>query len=111
MSYTAHDAVIVTVSLDLDGHPDVQAFKRSMPPEYRRLVHGPIPGAINNYVTWVFAPDGSHKGRPEADAAYEWRRQFIELWEPGRASLVEVRFGGDFGRDHDPVFTRFMAGP
>lgn len=82
MSYTAHDAVLVTMSLDLDGHPDVHLFKRSMPPEYRRLVQGPFPGVINNYLTWVFVPDCSYEGRPESDAADEWRRRFIALWPP-----------------------------
>jgi hypothetical protein len=111
MGYVAHDAVIVTMWRDLDGHPDMGAFLSSMPDEYRLLVRGPFQGVVNSYETWVFLPDGSLEYRDESDAADEWRQRFIALWPAGRASLVHVRFGGSYGRDQRATVEHETAGP
>ena len=109
MSYMRHDAVIATMSGDLDGHPDMGAFLLAMPDEYRVLVVGPFRGIVNNYVTWVFLPDGSNEGWEESTEADAWREAFIALWPPDRASLVHVRFGGDYAFDHGATVARKHA--
>jgi hypothetical protein len=108
MGYIAHDAVIVTVSnYKPELMPDVSAFIESMPEEFRHLVVGPIGSAVNSFVTWFFAPDGSKEFWDTSDLGDGWRRKFIDLfrfaYEDGSSpfDVVSVRFGGDFGCEFD----------
>jgi hypothetical protein len=107
MGYIAHDAVLVTLSDYVqDRHaepsmPDVDAFRASLPEEWRPLVVGPIKALINGYISYAFLPDGSKEGWPPSDAGDEYRDQFAALfsftYEDGSSpfDVVRVRFGGD----------------
>lgn len=106
MGYIAHDAVIVTIDPSPRfPAPDIDAFRASLPEEFRPLVVGPIPSVANAYVTYVFAPDGSKEGWEDSDAGDRYREQFKDLfrgaYEDGSSPLdwVHVRFGGDYKYD------------
>ncbi len=106
VGYIAHDTVIVTIA----GHaPRVEAFRAGMPDQLRHLLVGPIPSVVNDYVTFVFAPDGSKLGWPERDLADEWRQRFVQMLEEshendaGLVDVVHVRYGGDHSVEHGPT--------
>lgn len=111
MGYMKHEAVIVTMSQDLDGHPDLAAFTSSMPPKYQQLIRGPFPGIVNNYVTWIFVPDGSKEHWEESDDSDLWRDRFIGLWPNDKVSMVHVTFGGDYGADYGADVRAAKHGP
>lgn len=100
MDTARHAAVIVTVSERVTV-PDVAEFVASMPADLRHLVVGPVDSAMNQYVTWVFCPDGSKEGWPTAVAAAEWRRRFVRLFKDvdedgdGSVEVAVVSFGAD----------------
>lgn len=97
MGYIAHDAVIAT--MHFGEAPDIDAFRKSLPDEFRHLVIGPIASVVNDHPSFAFLPDGSKEGWGDSDLGDEFRQQFIELFRhvEGRADVVSVRFGGDFG--------------
>lgn len=114
MGYIAHDAVLVTVNgYILDGYvqdgpemPDVDAFRDSLPAEFRPLLIGPVQSAINHYVHYVFLPDGSKEGWPESSAGDEYRDSLFSFcYEDGSSpfDVVRVRYGGD--ERYEPVIT------
>src|SRR6266568_3683382 len=84
MGYIEHAAVIVTVSdyanddRDLAPGPKVEAFRESLPEEWRALVIGPVRAVVNGYGTYAFLADGSSP-----------------------FDAVEVRYGGDFQMEFD----------
>jgi hypothetical protein len=107
MGYIAHDAVLVTASgyiLD-DGSgiamPDVEAFRQSLPEEWRRLVVGPVGSVMGGYLHFAFLPDGSKEGWPDSDLGDEYRKRFAELFSAGYEDgsspfdVVMVRYGDD----------------
>jgi len=108
MGYMAHDAVVVTVAgyamRGEYGAPrmgDVEAFRESLPEDWRHLVIGPVPGVINDYFSYVFLPDGSKEGWTTSDRGDEYRARFAALfsgcYDDGSSpyDYVEVRYGGD----------------
>jgi hypothetical protein len=104
MGYMRHDSVLVVVEdyiLDRPEMPDVEAFKRTVPEPYRSLIVGPIPAAVNAYVTYAFLPDGSKEGWPESDDGDRYRDRFVELFDFGYSDgsspfdVTRVRHGGD----------------
>jgi hypothetical protein len=112
MGWIAHDAVLVaTETFRPGGLPDIDAFRAEMPEEFRQLVIGPVEGAANGTVYYVFLPDGSKEGWDTSDEGNEWRKRFRDLftyqYEDGSSpdDVVSVRFGGDFARDHAPKIT------
>lgn len=109
MGYVRHNAIIVTAAdWAMQGQmgvppPDVDAFRRSLPEDWQRLVVGPVKAVVNDYVTFAFLPDGSKEGWTDSDLGDEYRRQFLALfsfaWEDGSTPfnvlVVDARFGGD----------------
>ena len=104
MGYIAHDAVLVTVSSYMTvrpGMPDVEAFRQSLPEEWRPLIIGPVQSVINGYVSFAFLPDGSKEGWGTSDQGDEYRQRFADLfsarYEDGSSpfDVVNVRYGGD----------------
>jgi hypothetical protein len=113
VGYIRHDMVLVSV----DGYvfdrgwvrpeltaPDIDAFRASLPPEFRRLLVGPVHSAINNYMHWVFLPDGSKEGWDTSEEGDRYREMFIALFadkhypdgsSPYDVAITKVRFGGD----------------
>ena len=85
MGYIKHDSVIVVISdiLDTGQMPDVDAFRQSLPEEWRSLIVGPIQAVVNGYVTYAFLPDGSKEGWALSDRGDEYRDAFIELFNVG----------------------------
>lgn len=97
MGYTKHDAVIVTTGAwRKGGLPDVDAFRASMPEEFRPLVVGPIDAAVNGYVSYAFLPDGSKEYWSESDLGDTLRAQFVGLFAELGDHVVAVSFGGDY---------------
>jgi hypothetical protein len=100
MGYIAHDAVMVTAS-DYADMPDVEAFRQSLPEEWRPLVIGPIRSVINGYLNFAFLPDGSKEGWDTSDQGDEYRQRFADLFSAGHEdgsspfNVVKVRYGGD----------------
>jgi hypothetical protein len=100
MGYIAHDAVMVTAS-DYTEMPDVDAFRRSLPEEWRPLVIGPIRSLTNGYLHFIFLPDGSKEGWDTSDQGDEYRQQFADLFSIGCSDgsspfdIVKIRYGGD----------------
>jgi len=113
MGYIEHAAVIVTVSdyanddRDLAPGPKVEAFRESLPEEWRALVIGPVRAVVNGYGTYAFLPDGSKEGWRDSDQGDEYRSQFTAIfafrYEDGSSPFdaVEVRYGGDFQMEFD----------
>ena len=109
MSYTRHNAVIVTAhgyvfrSQSDFPPPDVEAFRQSLPEGWRPLVIGPARSAFEDYVSFVFLPDGSKEYWPESDDGDRYRQQFTDLFRfayedgstPFDVLVIDVRFGGD----------------
>lgn len=110
MGYPRHDTVIVTVNgyVFKDGiadvpAPDIDAFRDSLPEHWRPLGIGPVPSLVNDYVTFVFLPDGSKEGWDTSDDGDAYRKQFIELFSachgdgssPFDVVVVHARYGGD----------------
>jgi hypothetical protein len=100
MGWIAHDAVLVaTETWRPGGLPDIDAFRAEMPEEFRQLVIGPVKGAVNDTVFYVFLPDASKEGWDTSDTGDEWRDRFRALftyqYEDGSSpdDVVSVRFG------------------
>lgn len=109
MSYVRHNVVIVTAhgwamtrQTEFPA-PDVEAFRESLPEQWRRLVIGPVRSAFEDYVSFVFLPDGSNEGWPESDDGDRYRQQFTDLFKfayedgstPFDVLVIDARFGGD----------------
>ena len=119
MGYMKHDAIIVTTSdCRPGGLPDIEAFRASLPEEFRRLVIGPIPSAINDYVSYAFLPDGSKDGWPTSDEGDAHREAFAALFSHvhGDGSThddaIAVTYGGEHRYEHAPqaVYTHGFSG-
>jgi hypothetical protein len=109
VGYERHNAVIVTVhGYVFRGQsdfppPDVEAFRQALLPEWRPLVIGPVRSAFEDYVSFVFLPDGSKEGWPESEAGDRYRQQFTDLFTfayedgstPFDVLVIDARFGGD----------------
>jgi hypothetical protein len=106
MGYVRHDAVIVTIP-SYAPVPDIEAFRNSLPEEWRALVVGPVESVVNGDHTVAFLPDGSKEGWDKSDAGDEYRRRFLGLFPyrlPGGQSpyeVVSIRYGRD-RRDFEP---------
>lgn len=113
MGYYRHNAILVVANeyiFDEDfatRHgiiaPDVEAFRESLPENWRQLVVGPVKSPLNGYITYVFCPDGGKESSPYSDMGELYQRQFLELFSfayddgstPYDILLVGARFGGD----------------
>ena len=103
MGRIVHDAIVVTTSdCRPDGLPDIDAFRASLPEDFRQLVVGPIPAPLNGYVSYAFLPDGSKEGWGASDEGDTYRAQFAALFSQSYSDgsthddAVAIRFGGDF---------------
>lgn len=127
MGYMRHNAIVAVVNGYILGRPeapDVEAFRASLPYEWQHLVIGPVKSVMNDYVTFVFAADGSKEGWDTSDAGDLYREKFLDLfqfaYEDGSSLsdvlVVDARFGGDEpsplgeGEDELIVSTNFRAG-
>lgn len=127
MGYIRHNAIVAVVNGYIFGQPeapDVETFRASLPAEWQHLVIGPVKSVMNDYVTFVFAADGSKEGWGASDAGDLYRQQFLDLFQfayedgssPSDVLVVDARFGGDEpsprgeGEDELIVSTNFRAG-
>jgi hypothetical protein len=113
MGYMRHNAIVAVVNgyvlagdpakLGWPAPPDVEAFRASLPADWQRLVVGPIKSIVNDYVTFVFAADGSKEGWSDSDDGDRYRQQFLDMFRfayedgssPFDVLIVDARFGGD----------------
>ena len=112
MGYVRHDAVIVTTEDFREGGlPDIEAFKQTLPEEWRRLVIGPVESVVNGTFSYAFLPDGSKEGFPESAEGEEYREAFRALfrtvYEDGSSpdDVVTLSYGDDYGWDHGATVT------
>lgn len=111
MGRIAHDAIIVTtVDFRPGGLPDIDAFRESLPEDFRQLVIGPIRATQNGYVSYAFLPDGSKEGRAASNEGDNYRARFAALFDQsftngdGHEDVVSLGFGPDHrARFHHPV--------
>jgi hypothetical protein len=104
MGYVAHDMMIVTTWRRLDECPDIEAFRQTLPPEWRHLVLGPIPSVVNSDSTWIFAPDGSKSGWGTDEQGQQYRERFAALFadlDDYGFDVVRLTYGSDFRGDFD----------
>ena len=103
MGYVAHDMVIVTTWRQRDPHPDVDAFRESLPEEWRALVVGPIRSVVNSDTTWIFAPDGSKSGWGTDEQGDRYREQFVALFTAYDYGfdVVSLTYGSDHRYDFE----------
>jgi hypothetical protein len=127
MGYMRHNAIVVVAAgyrLDKSHYldaPDIDEFRTSLPEEWQSLIIGPIRSVINDYVTFVFAADGSKEGWAHSNAGDEYRARFLDLFRfahedgssPFEVLVMDARFGGDepWSNDEDEliVSTNFRA--
>ena len=99
MGYFAHDAILAVAWEGAEV--DIDAFRDSLPDEWRPLVIGPIPAVVNFDEFYAFLPDGSKEGWFTSHDGDEYRKRFVELFKNTEyADIVSVRFGGDFQTEH-----------
>ena len=100
MGYVKHDVVIATVlGMDMPDADEFDEFLKSLPPELRGLVIGPVSSIVpNGYATYAFLPDGSEEGWPQSDIADQARERFKSLFRGSR--WVHVVYGGDVELGH-----------
>lgn len=107
MGYIRHDVTLIATNPDRPGGlPDIDAFRESMPEQWRPLIVGPIPGVINGDVFYAFLPDGSKEGWGDSEEGDNRRAEFRALftthaYEDGSSAddVVTVSFGGDHGSE------------
>jgi hypothetical protein len=114
VGYIQHDAVIMTVSSYQPG-PDIDAFRESIPEEFRRLVIGPVEAVTNGYRHYVLLPDGSKEGWDTSNAGDEIRERFTglfgERYDDGSSPQqgVHVTYGGDYAYESG-LATDYLVG-
>ncbi|MGW4493837.1 hypothetical protein [Streptomyces sp. NPDC004376] len=108
MGRIVHDVIVVTTTdYRPGGLPDIDAFRATLPEDFRPLVIGPIPAPLNGYVSYAFLPDGSKEGWGASDEGDIYRAQFAALfshrYEDGSShdESVAIRYGEDH-RDQFP---------
>lgn len=111
MGYVINEMLIVTFNdyaLREPWMPDVEAFRTSMPEEFRPLLVGPIRSVVNGDLTYVFAPDGSKYGWDGQETGSDLRQRFADLFSYRHRDgstpfdVVRLRYGGDFAHDSAP---------
>lgn len=125
MGYMAHHALIIYISgYVFDEHnrreinpPDIAAYRETLPEQFRALLIGPVPTAVNGDLVVAFLPDGSKEGW---DTSHEGDRIRAELsamftfcYEDGSSpfNIVLTRFGGDDPELGYAIDPRKVAGP
>lgn len=103
MGYMKYEAVIVTTWFGREHTmPDMDAFRASIPEDFRRLVIGPVLTVTNGYYTYALLPDGSKEGWDTSDLGNEIRQRFLDLfperYEDGSSRHCWVHVA--YGRDH-----------
>jgi hypothetical protein len=100
MGRMEHDAVVIaTHEARPGGLPDLDAFRASIPEEYRALIVGPVVTTYNGHVMYAMLPDGSKEGWPASDQGDEIRERFKALFRQRYADggshddWLHVRFG------------------
>lgn len=111
MGDIAHDAIVVTTTeFRPGGLPDIDAFRASLPEDFRQLVVGPIPATANGYVSYAFLPDGGKNGRAVSNEGDDYRDRFAALFNQsftdgtGHEDIAAVHFGATHrSHSHHPI--------
>ena len=104
MGYMRHHAIIVTADTDRIR----PAFNRAVS-LFGGLVSALVPAAVNDYRTFIVAPDGSKEGWDVSDDHDRKRHAFIDWingqrWADGSTPYkwAEVQYGDDAGVSYVP---------
>lgn len=115
MGRIVHDAIVVTTNdCRPGGLPDIDAFRESLPEDFRQLVIGPVPTYFNGYVSYAFLPDGSKEGWTPSDEGDDHRRRFAALFDHRYADgsshdeVVAIRFGEDHRVEFEAPAARYI---
>jgi hypothetical protein len=111
MGRIVHNAIVVTtVDFRPGGLPDIDAFRASLPEDFRQLVVGPVPGVMNGYVSYAFLPDGSKEGRAASNEGDDYRARFAALFDQsftdgdGHEDIAAIAFGPNHrSHSHHPL--------
>lgn len=93
MGYIRHDVTVIQAFAAFDEmSAAVDRLRAELPPEWARLIVGPVEGVINGDVWWVMLPDGSKEGWSTSYRGEEVRARFAALAPYG---AVGMRFGDE----------------
>jgi len=95
MGVIRHELVVLE-SFGEDFEEKVNALRAEMPPEFARLLVGPVVGATNGVRWFALFPDGSKEYWCTSEGGVAWREKFKALC-PYPNSAVHVACG-----DEDP---------
>lgn len=96
MGMEIHEPVVAVINLDCASDAAIEALRARMneeAPRFARLIIGPVSGVVNNWVAWIFAPDGSKEGWDDDREADKWRDLFIDAVPKSHGGYVHVAFG------------------
>lgn len=114
MGVMKNDAVVVSGFEDSNKVGTMSArvrdFRESLPPDWRRLIIGPIPSIINNQEYYVMLPDGSKEGWETSDFGDRTRDAFCALFMDSWFRFVHVQWGEtDGGSPGKPIVEEFKG--
>lgn len=100
MGYIRHRLLIDQLPILEPGRSQVLAkleeWRASLPPDWQRLVIGPVLSIANGDEWVVFLPDGSKEGWEPSRRGYEYAKQFADIFLDSRArGTIEVTWGDD----------------
>lgn len=104
MGYIRHDAIVVT-SFQTDGIDAARNKAWSLNLSTSEVLTSPI----NQYFTFLIAPDGSKEGWEESDAGDSQRAEWV-AWAKNSGyylDWVHINYGGD---DDETVFIKSHSG-
>jgi hypothetical protein len=96
MGYIRHQATIISAITRTDCAREVaiavSKLRDEMPPEFARLIVGPVEATVNGDLWWVMLPDGSKEGWSTSKLGETYRKRFSDLAPYG---AVNVAWGDD----------------
>lgn len=96
MGYIKHEVVYVITGTHRNGGlPDMDAFRASLPEEFRQLVVGPVDSPVNGYIQYVLLADGSKEGWDTSDEGDEIRDRFLALFDSDDDEVVRISLPED----------------
>ena len=116
MGYIRHDAVI---AIGWGSAAELAALAReidalraemhtSIDGDESQVLVGPIAAPLNDYVSYVYLPDGSKEGFDSSDRHDEWRERFRAIVNRQRYwDVASINFGGD---DYQVALTTVEVG-
>lgn len=94
MGYMRHHAIIITGASRKNGIEELHALAVDI---FGAQVSNITSSPLNNYVSFLIAPDGSKEGWEDSDKGDEQRKCFIVSLQQDNVTFVQVMYGDDSG--------------